>query len=183
MARKTASDGRQQIRVGTRDNNRVFKFNSSWSAKDVDRVKQQLKDVYDVCLGWNGLSSSIADNLRKGVSPVPLPDIKLGFELNRKSPLLEFTNANLKIHLGVENLLWWESQLKKHLPSINWGGLSSSGTSDELLVKIRQREMAKLQRSADSISKIDNRPATQAKATKGTLHEALKKWVVRRICG
>ena len=85
MARKTASDGRQQIRVGTRDDNRVFKFNSSWSAKDVDRVKQQLKDVYDVCLGWNGLSSSIADNLRKGVSPVPLPDIKLGFELNRKS--------------------------------------------------------------------------------------------------
>ena len=139
-------------------------------------MKQQLKDVYAVCGGWNGLSNEIAESLRKGVNPVPLPDIKLGFELSRNSPLLEFTNANLKIHLATGNILWWESQFRKHLASINWDGLSSSGISDEHLMKIRNREMAKLQRAADSVSKIDNRPSAQAKPTKGTLHEALKKY-------
>ncbi len=34
--------GRQSVRVGTRADNRVFMFKRTWSAVDVDRVKQQL---------------------------------------------------------------------------------------------------------------------------------------------
>ena len=78
MPRKTAPDGRQQLRIGTRTDNRVFKFNTSWSAKDVDRVKQHLQDVYSVCGGWNDLSNSIAESLRKGVTPTP-PAMTLSF--------------------------------------------------------------------------------------------------------
>jgi hypothetical protein len=38
MIRKFSKDGRQQLRVGTREDNRVFKFNRSWSIDDVDRL-------------------------------------------------------------------------------------------------------------------------------------------------
>lgn len=66
--------GRQSVRVGTRANNRVFMFNRSWSSVDVERVKQQLKDVFDFWGQWNDSSNAVADNLRKGISPVPIPN-------------------------------------------------------------------------------------------------------------
>ena len=60
--------GRQSARVGTRS-----MFNRSWSSADVDRVKQQLKDVFDFWGKWNASSNAVADSLRKGVNPVPIP--------------------------------------------------------------------------------------------------------------
>lgn len=182
MPRKPASDGRQQLRIGTRTDNRVFKFNTSWSAKDVDRVKENLQDVYAVCGGWNDLSNSIAESLRKGITPVPLPDIHLAMSVDGKSRLFQVgklkfdTTADTRIALLNEsNLLWWERQIKTNLPNINWASLSTT-TEPPVLASIRQREMNSLQRSADSIAAIDNRPATQAIATKGTLHQAMRKY-------
>ena len=113
MPRKTAPDGRQQLRIGTRTDNRVFKFNTSWSAKDVDRVKQNLQDVFAVCGGWNDLSKTIAESLRKGVAPVPLPDIHLAMSIERKSKLfqsgkLQFdVTADTKIAVHPASLWIW----------------------------------------------------------------------------
>ena len=169
--------GRQSVRIGTREDNRVFMFNASWSARDVDRVKQQLKDVFDFFGCWNVTSNAVADCLRKGVSPVPIP-----------TPVPEELPERMKIELhllqGVPGTLRffpsqmlprWESELRLGLPTINWASLGES-VAQETLEELRTRQMESLQCSADSIASIDNRPPATALPVKGTLHEAIRKY-------
>jgi len=104
MPRKVAPDGRQQLRIGTRTDNRVFKFNRSWSGTDVDRAKQQLKDVFAACHGWNKFSDLIADNLKKGVSPVPIPSTRIAkkkdYRLKRAETGLDSSDVREKLSAG-----------------------------------------------------------------------------------
>ncbi|GAA4444137.1 hypothetical protein GCM10023156_02090 [Novipirellula rosea] len=177
--------GRQSARVGTRSDNRVFMFNRSWSSADVDRVKQQLKDVFDFWGKWNASSNAVADSLRKGVNPVPiptpvledLPEWLLQDLVQRQkvsiTPLNEFGFSVSRVPLPEIELPYWEATLRRHLPSINWASLGQSAPL-EVLKRLRSEQMAVLQQSADTVASIDSRPSTTAIPVKGTLQQALK---------
>ena len=158
MPRKIASDGRQQLRIGTRTDNRVFKFNRSWSGTDVDRVKELLQDVFDVCRGWNEFSSELAEHLRKGASPVPIPSTRLA----EKMPF--------KIEGGYIGLWKW---LNTTLPSINWASLSDSGVNPGILSGIRHIQMVELNKAAQAIGIVDGRQISNVTAVVGTVQNAL----------
>ena len=187
MVRKLASDGRQQLRIGTRTHNRVFKFNRSWSIDDVDRVKRQLQDVFDFWECWNATSNAVADNLKKGVNPVPIPEpilddmpeTVLRDVLQRQRiqiPALNEHGFSIgRVPLPEIDLPFWESILRRHLPSINWASLGQS-IPVELLERLRSEQLETLQQSADVVASIDTRPKSKATAVKGTLQDALKKY-------
>ncbi|QDS91820.1 hypothetical protein FF011L_05550 [Roseimaritima multifibrata] len=123
--------GRQSARVGTRSDNRVVMFNRSWSSVDVDRVKQQLKEVFDFWGRWNDSSNAVADNLRKGISPVPIPNPVLDErpewllqELVQRQripiePLNEHGFSVSRVPLPEIELPYREATLRRHLASIN----------------------------------------------------------------
>lgn len=76
-ATKRNEKGQLPIKVGGRSDYRVFKFGSSVSDKDAALRTDRLKEVYEACGGWNELSNSIAEHVRNGVVPVPLPALDL----------------------------------------------------------------------------------------------------------
>ena len=73
--------GQLPVKVGGRSDYRVFKFARSVSDKEAEGRTPRLKEVYDACGGWNELSNFIADFIRKGIVPVPLPNRELSVHL------------------------------------------------------------------------------------------------------
>ena len=69
--------GQCVVKVGPRSDYRVCKFSRSVSDKEVEQRRDRLKEVFEACGGWNDLSNFIAEHVRKGVVPVPLPDQEL----------------------------------------------------------------------------------------------------------
>ena len=61
------------VKVGGRNDYRIFKFSDSVSPKELEARRNRLKDIYAACGGWNELSSFIATHVHKGVTPVPFP--------------------------------------------------------------------------------------------------------------
>jgi len=152
-------DGRNRItvKVGGREDYRVFRFSDSVSPKEVQARVARLKEVYSVCGGWNELSNFIAGALRKGDVPVPLPP------------------KDLTEILGVEYNGWvsWRAVLVSKLPSIPWATLGESTVSPAILGAIRQLKAAELNEAAAVIAGIDGRPVSVAKPIPGSLYEAL----------
>jgi len=160
-------------------------FNRSWSSVAVDRVRQQLKDVFDFWGRWNASSNAVADHLRKGVNPVPIPNPvveelpeRVFLELLQRRttpamPLNEYGFSMSRVPLPKIELPYWEQQLRLHLPSINWASLGQSIPA-EFLERLRIEQMEALQQSADTVASIDSRPSAKATPVKGTLQQALK---------
>lgn len=144
--------GRTPVKVGTRKSKRVFTFNKSWSLDEVDRVRNQLKEVYEAFGEWNDLANAIADSLKNRINPVPVP-----------APDVHEPTA--------ESLVHWRMHLARRMPSVPFESLR-----EEQFAILRERELRALQASADKLASIDERPATKAIATKGTLHEAMRKY-------
>ena len=148
---------RTVVKVGGRDDYRVFRFSDSVSPKELEARRTRLKDVYAACGGWNDLSNFIAPYVHKGVVPVPLPP------------------SELSSILGVKFDGWvqWRAVLVSHLPSIPWAVLGESSVHPAVLGAIRHLKTVELNEAAAVIADIDRRPRAEAKPIPGTLHEAL----------
>jgi integrase len=160
-SRTPKRDRRNQtsFKVGGRTDYRVFKFSATVSPKEVEARRERLKEIYSVCGGWNTLSESIAEHVRKGVVPVPLP------------------NKELAIFLGAKFDGWphWRTVLVSQLPSIPWATLGESSVHPAVLGAIRHIKTKELNEAAAVIADIDGRKIGKtAKPIPGTLHEALK---------
>ena len=155
---KRNAKGQCPVKVGGRDNYRVFKFPRTVSDKEVDQRTERLKEVYDACGGWNDLSNFIADHVRKGVIPVPLP-------------AKEFSDF-----LGVKFGGWvhWRSILVEKLPTSPWASLGESTVNPGVLGGIRHVAMGRLNEAAETIAGIDRTPHKVVAPIPESLHEALK---------
>ncbi len=155
---KRNTKGQLPVKVGGRSGYRVFKFSRSVSDKEAESRVARLKEIYEACGGWNELSNFIAEPVRKGIIPVPLP----GREL---SP-----------HLGMTWDGWvrWRQLLVLKLPSIPWATLSDAPTSPSILAALRHISMGQLNEVAETISGLDQKELPVVAAIPGTLHEALK---------
>jgi hypothetical protein len=117
--------GQCVVKVGPRSDYRVFKFSRSVSDKEVEQRRDRLKEVFETCGGWNDLSNFIAEHVRKGIVPVPLPDKELCGVL------------------GVQYDGWvhWRSVLVSRLPTIPWASLGESTINRGVLGAIRHLAM------------------------------------------
>lgn len=154
---KRNSKGQRPVKVGGRSDYRVFKFSKHVSEKEADARTIRLKEVYDVCGGWNDLSNFIAESVRNGVVPVPLP------------------NRELSIHLGMEWDGWvrWRKLLVTKLPSIPWATLSEANTEAPILAALRSITMDQLNEAAATIASLDQKSLPVVAPIAGSLHEAL----------
>ncbi len=157
---KRNGKGQCVIKIGGRGDYRTFKFSRSVSDKEVEDRTIRLKEVYDVCGGWNDLSNFIADEVRKGSVPVPLPAM------------------DLSTHLWHERLPWvpWRSLLVHKMPSIPWATLGESRdtTINKFhLAGIRQFAINQLEEQVAIISDIDGHNASEVRPIAGHLQEAL----------
>jgi hypothetical protein len=150
--------GQCVVKVGPRSEYRVFKFSRSVSDKEVEQRRDRLKEVFDACGGWNGLSNFIAEHVRKGIVPVPLPDKELCGVL------------------GVQYDGWvhWRAVLVNRLPTIPWASLGESTINRGVLGAIRHLAMGRLNEAAETIAGIDRTPHKVVTPIPGSLHEALK---------
>lgn len=154
---KRNKKGQLPVKVGGRLDYRSFKFSRSVSDKEAEGRITRLKEVYSACGGWNELSNFIADSVRKGIVPVPLP------------------NRELSVHLGMKWDGWvrWRQLLVSKLPSIPWATLSEAPTSPSILAALRHVTMEQLNEVAATISGLDQKDRPVVAAIPGTLHEAL----------
>lgn len=150
--------GQCVVKVGPRSDYRVFKFSRSVSDKEVEQRRDRLKEVFEACGGWNDLSNFIAEHVRKGVVPVPLPDKELCGVL------------------GVQYDGWvhWRSVLVSRLPTIPWASLGESTINRGVLGAIRHLAMGRLNEAVETIAGVDRTPHKVVAPIPGSLHEALK---------
>ena len=149
--------GQCVIKIGSRDSYRRFKFSRSVSDKDVEQCRDRLKEVYEACGDWNPLSNFVANHVKRGTIPVPLPD----------KELCRF--------LGVRFDGWvhWRSVLVEKLPAVPWATLGESTAGTGVLGAIRQLAMERLEDAAETIAGIDQTPHKVVAPIPGSLHEAL----------
>ena len=147
----------KRVRIGSRSDNRVFNFGGQWSPVEIDRVTAQLKAVFGYFGAWTPAAIEIAESLKDRLPLVPIPNA-----------LIKEANA---LPPGLHPLAL-EQGLRQFLPQINWQGLCV----DRQLEEYRTERLKDLQRAADSIAVIDNRPTAQVVPTNGTLHEAMRKY-------
>jgi len=159
-SRTPKPDDRNRVRakIGGRSDYRVFTFSASVSSRDADARIARLREVYEACGGWNDLSNFIAEPVRKGEIPVPLPP------------------SELSRFLGVRFEGWvrWRSDLVSTLPSIPWAALGETSINPHVLGAIRHVKMNELNQAAEVIAGIDLRPNQVSLPVSGTLQEALK---------
>ena len=158
MTRKSSGSqrdkrGRQPVRIGTRANNRVFMFNRDWSPAEVDRARLQLKEVFDSFMGWTDTANAIADSIKKGANPVPVP------------------SPDIALPTSPEAMIAWRDYLARRMPSVPFAGL----TQEQVNI-IKAKELKVLQASADRLAVIEEKEPSKAIATGGTLQEALRKY-------
>lgn len=155
---KRNSKGQCVIKVGPRTDYRVFKFARSVSDKEVEQRRDRLKEVFEACGGWNDLSNVIAEHVRKGVVPVPLPD-------------KEFCRF-----LGVQYDGWvqWRLVLVSHMPTIPWATLGESTINKGILGGIRHLAMGRLNEAAETIASVDRTSNKVVAPIPGSFQEALK---------
>ncbi len=151
--------GQLAVKVGGRSDYRVFKFSRSVSDKEADSRKDRLKAVYHACGGWNELSNIIAESVRKGIVPVPIP-----------------TDRDLVRYLGVKK--WdgwvdWRSLLVKRMPSIPWATLGETDINEGVTGAIRHLAMERLNEAAATVAGIDQTQHSVVAPISGTLREAL----------
>lgn len=148
---------RISVRIGGRDDNRVFKFSRSVSIKDVERRKAQLKELYEVCSGWNDLSVTVAKSIHHGLIPVPLPPREM-----------------IK-HLGIEydGVIDFRRMLVSRLPSVPWAEFNEEWVSSHVLKAIKDIKSREIDEAAKVISEIDGRQLSISQKIPGSLHEAL----------
>lgn len=163
---KRNEKGQCPVKIGGRDDCRVFKFSRTVSDAEVEQRSDRLKEVYDVCGGWTELANVIADSVRAGVVPVPLPDKELCGLLGVK----------------YDGLVHWRSVLVNRLPRIPWAALGESTASQGVLGAIRQLAMGQLNQAAETVASIDRTPPQQVVAPiKGSLHEALRAYAAQAL--
>lgn len=149
------------MKVGGRDDFRVFKFSKSVSDQQVEERVQRLKEIYTTCGGWNALSNEIATHVRHGVVPVPLPDKTL-------SGLIGIT---------YDGWVQWRAVLVAAMPSIPWATLGESTVNSHVVAAIRHVAMNRLNKAASTIAQIDGTPEQVAQPIQGTLHEGFSDYL------
>lgn len=150
---------RTPIKIGGRDDYRSFKFPKSVSIDEIEARRDQLKKVYMACGGWNDLSNFVADHVRQGTTPVPLP------------PKDHFVHIGWKDFQG-----WslWRATLKKKLPSIQWADLGESQINQHVLAAIRIVKSAEIDDAAEAIASIDRTMPSPTRPIAGSFAGALK---------
>jgi hypothetical protein len=148
----------KRVRIGSRSDNRVFNFGGQWSPDEIERVTAQLKAVFKTFGAWTEAAMEIAESLKERVPLVPMPKSMI-----REASLLPASLHPLSLEQG----------LRHSLPQINWQVLP---VDPHTLATYRSEKLKDLQRSADEIAVIDNRPNVEVVPSNGTLHEAMRKY-------
>lgn len=156
-AAKADDRKRTTVKVGGREDYRVFKFSGSVSPKEIEARVARLKEIYKVCQGWNDLSNFIAEPVRKGTVPVPMPHHSLA----RRGVI------------SWEGWTIWRRDLVRLLPTVPWETLSESNVSRAVLGAVRHIKFAEIKQASEIIADIDAVDVPILATPVGSLYEAL----------
>ena len=148
---------RISVRVGGRDDHKVFKFPSSVSSKEIESRKARLKELYEACGGWNEFSLTVAKSVHHGVIPVPLPPREM----------IEVFGVK------YDGVVHFRRTLVSRLPSIPWAELDETWANAGVLGGIKHLKMKEIDEAAKVISEVDGRQLTVVQPIAGSLHEAM----------
>jgi len=150
--------GKLRRKIGRRGDTKVFYFPTTVTDAQIEDRTSNIKRVYEICGEWSELSVYIAEHIKVGTTPTPLPRMDRGFRMfsSRKRP-----ND-------------WRNHLVETFPFVPWETLDQSDIHPMIREGLEVDAKRDLDEAARLLADLNPDRSREARAIPGQLHEALK---------